>query len=428
MSASRTSQSTKENLHSALALFLPMLLLYGYGNFLRTGIPGTIYNQLLNEARLDAVQISFISIACIWVYSLSQIFVGFLVDKFGGVRVLLCGGLLLVSGAMLFPCAHTPTLMYLGQVMVGLGSGTIFLSALKEADHRFAHRHHATVLGVLYFSTYFGGILATLPFAWGCHHFSWRLILLIIALFAVAVYASLVRAAHRQELPSPRPGKFSLRPLTKILLNRNSWLAAVACDITFASYFVIQTIFGMKFLQDFCGLSSLAASSAILLLTVVCTLGVLCCGGICRIFDNRRRPPIILGVCANFFAMMLMLVAVGLHAPAWPFVLGYVCCAIANSLCSPLCMLLMQELNSDEVEALAPGFNNMFAFLLASGLTFLLGICLAAFPHHVGAEGRNVFAPEAYATVFAMLACLAAVSLVVACKIPETHGENVWKD
>ncbi len=45
------------------------------------------------------------------------------------------------------------------------------------------------------------------------------------------------------------------------------------------------------------------------------------------------------------------------------------------------------------------------------------------FPHYCGPSGGEVYAPTAYMTVFGIMACLATLSLVVACLLPETHGK-----
>ena len=60
-------------------------------------------------------------------------------------------------------------------------------------------------------------------------------------------------------------------------------------------------------------------------------------------------------------------------------------------------------------------------------LTIPLGVCLEFFPHHIGPSGSEVYAPTAYMTVFGIMACLAALSMVDAWILPETHGKYLME-
>ena len=408
----------KPSVRSALALFIPLLLIYCLSYFQRTGIPGTIFTQLQTDAGLDAVQISLISSSYIWVYALSQVFIGLLVDKYGGVRVVLVGGVLLVVGSVLFPWAKAPAVMYFGRVLTGLGAGTIFLSTLKVLDLWFDRQHYATALGIIYFSAYSGGIFATTPFAWLCKHFAWHNVLLAIALATFVAYVCVAVFAARHKLPPPAKAPLSFRPLLKLVRNRNTWMVSFASNMVFANYFVLQTIFGMKFLQDFCGLSATAASLVILAMTI-CASSL---GLVCRVFDNRRRPPLIVTTSLNVFVILFLMAAIALHFPSWGFAIGYVLCAFSSCF-NGNGVMMIQELNSRDMAALASAFTNMVAYLLVTALTIPLGVCLEAFPHYLGPSGGEVYAPTAYMTVFGIMACLATLSLVVACWLPETHGK-----
>ncbi|MBR4517952.1 MAG: MFS transporter [Victivallales bacterium] len=412
----------KPSVRSALALFIPLLLIYCLSYFQRTGIPGTIFTQLQTDAGLDAVQISLISSSYIWVYALSQVFIGLLVDKYGGVRVVLVGGVLLVVGSVLFPWAKAPAVMYFGRVLTGLGAGTIFLSTLKVLDLWFDRQHYATALGIIYFSAYSGGIFATTPFAWLCKHFAWHNVLLAIALATFVAYVCVAVFAARHKLPPPAKAPLSFRPLLKLVRNRNTWMVSFASNMVFANYFVLQTIFGMKFLQDFCGLSATAASLVILAMTVSSTICASSLGLVCRVFDNRRRPPLIVTTSLNVFVILFLMAAIALHFPSWGFAIGYVLCAFSSCF-NGNGVMMIQELNSRDMAALASAFTNMVAYLLVTALTIPLGVCLEAFPHYLGPSGGEVYAPTAYMTVFGIMACLATLSLVVACLLPETHGK-----
>lgn len=411
--------TTRPSLRAAILLFAPLLFIYASSFFQRAGIPGTIFSRL-QETGLDAVQISLISSFYIWVYAVSQLFVGMLADKYGGVRLIRVGGLLLVIGSLLFPCANHPILFYFARALTGLGSGTVFLSLLAEAARCFERKNYPTALGIIYASAYTGGLFATLPFAWLCEHFPWRTVLVTIGLLTALAYVFFQAISLRNPPPPSREAPLSLRPLLKILRNPHSWHVTLSYVLIYANYFVLQSVFGMKFLQDFAGFSATAASSVIFVGTIVCVVGVLVCGPLCRLMGHRRKPLLICCPIASLTAALTLLAATAFHLPPFFFAAAYTLFA-ASSSCPALNILLLQELNSRDVIALAPSFNNTFTYLMVPVLTTIVGFCLKCFPRPEGAAGG--YSPHAYMTAFACMALLAIGGLVAALHIPETKGE-----
>ena len=417
--------NAKPPLKTTLAFFIPLLVIYMASYFQRAGIPGTIFNQLQADAGLSAVQVAAVSSSYIWVYSLSQLFIGLLVDKFCGVRVVLVGGLLLILGSLAFPCSTAPWAMYIGRMFTGLGAGTIFLSLVKEGDRCFARSRYPTVLGFIYASAYVGGILGSLPFAWACQHFYWRSVLLAVGFVTLLAYLLFAAGARKLQLPRPKHG-LSLGPmLKKLCTNPLTWLVLLSGLMTFANYFVVQTVFGMKFLQDFAGMSVTGASAIVFMLTVTSVVGVLVCPQLCRLCNDRRKPLLIGFNCVSLAAMALMMGAILARSDAsWPFAIGYILCAVSAS--GPSLMLLMiQETNSRDVVALAPGLANMFSYLAVTFLTIVVGICLDHFPSSASDAGVTIFSTKAYMTVFGIMASLAAVGLLAASRLPETFGRYI---
>ena len=112
----------------AFLLFIPLTLLYSTSYFQRTAIPGTIFNQLQQDLQMTALQVSYIGASFIYIYSLSQLFIGYLVDRFGARRVVMIGGAVFCAGVVSFPLLNTPGLIYLARMVAGIGAGTMYLS------------------------------------------------------------------------------------------------------------------------------------------------------------------------------------------------------------------------------------------------------------------------------------------------------------
>ena len=93
----------------SFGIFIPLVLLYATSYFQRTALPGTIYNTLVNELGLSAVQMANLGASFIYTYAICQLISGVMVDHFCGVRVTLTGGLVFLAGSFLFPlCSSLP--------------------------------------------------------------------------------------------------------------------------------------------------------------------------------------------------------------------------------------------------------------------------------------------------------------------------------
>ena len=208
----------------SMLLFLPMLFLYASSYFQRTAVPGTIFNQLQADLKLNVFQIAAMGASFIYIYALSQTFVGMLADKYGGARIVTYGGLLFCAGTFVFPFLDTPGGLYLCRMLAGLGASTMYLSLVKETDHIFGHKNYAVVMGVVYFVGYGGGLCGTLPFERLIAVFSWRKVLLASGILSFILYGLFLLGKRMVPPSGVTPGKISLAPFLKVLRNPGSWL------------------------------------------------------------------------------------------------------------------------------------------------------------------------------------------------------------
>ena len=75
----------------SLRIFIPLLLIYATSYFQRTALPGTIVNTLQHDLSINAEQVGFIGAAFVYAYSIPQLAVGMLIDRFCGSRVVVFG-------------------------------------------------------------------------------------------------------------------------------------------------------------------------------------------------------------------------------------------------------------------------------------------------------------------------------------------------
>ena len=407
-----------------LWIFIPLLGLYVFSYFQRSAVPGQIFTQLSAEG-FNAEQIATISASFILVYSLSQLIIGMLADKFSGVRVVLLGGLLLGLGSLFMPMCHSLAGINICRIVMGLGGSTMYLCLVKETDRLFGRKNFSVFLGIIYCVGYFGGIFGTLPFVWLCQKFEWRNVLLVIGALTMIVYFVFVAViALRKESFAPvSEMPLTFKPLLAIAKNPYSWLMLFCSSVNFGMYYIIQSFCGKKFLEDCGNFTSEQASAVIMFLTLTCMITISLVGIVIKIIGNRRKPMMRTAAGINLFSSVLMVAALYFtQLPSWLFVPGYLLYACASGFAMAYTMT-GQEVNSRDLMTTATGFNNMGNYLFVAVGAWGIGKLLDLYTGSAEiVNGATVYPREAYQMVFLILLGFSIVSFSIMFLAPETRG------
>jgi predicted MFS family arabinose efflux permease len=384
---------------------------------------------LQHDFGLTASAVTALGALFVYVYAGMQLVVGIAADRYGGRRTLLFGSTIMCVGAVLFPCAHSTSMLFASRLLIGFGSSFVYLSIVNELDTLFAAHHFAGLLGLAMLASYSGNIIATLPFERAVNAFGWRDTLAAVA--AMSIVAVLVAWAvlRRLEQVPIRRESIPLKLLWDVLRNRRSWPLLVWGIINFPIAFVIQGILGKKFLEDTVGLSSASAAAFVLVMAAVCGLAAASSGPVLRLTGQRRKPIVVGASALVLLSTLLMLGAVLANAPGWVFLLAYILLAL-SSMGSPAASAAMKEVNRPDAVAVTISVLNTTIYVGVGLLGNAAGAILDAFGGHAQATAARIAYPAAaYATLFACLACLALVStLVTMLQVPETHGRAVGRE
>lgn len=408
--------------------FAAMIVIYGLAYFQRTGIPGTIFDELQHDFRLSASAVTALGSVFVYVYASLQLIAGMAADRFGGRKTLLFGSLVMCVGAATFPCAHSTGTLFASRILIGFGSSFIYLSIVKEVDTLFSARHFAGFLGLSMLASYAGNVAATLPFERAVYAFGWRTTLGVVA--GVTIMAVAVAWLVMGRLPPSHTAqaRLTLRPIWDVLRNRRSRPILLCGLINFPIVFVIQGVLGKKFLQDVVGMSSAGAASFVLVMGCVCGVAAVCGGPALRWTKQRRKPVVLIATLAILAATSLMLTAVLIRAPGWAYLVGYALLAF-SILGLPANSAIMKELNRPDTVAATISVLNTVVYVGVGILVNVTGVILDLFAARAQITGaRIVYPPAAYATLFAFLTILALASTMITFfQIPETHGRAVTR-
>lgn len=407
-----------------LPLFISMMILYAASYFQRTSIPGTLFNDFQAEYGFSAAQIASLGSSYVYIYAFFQLVMGMLVDKYCGLRVVTFAGILFVVGALGFPfvCGNLIAMCFF-RFLCGMGSSALYLSLVKETDRLFGRKNYAVMSGIVYFTGYSGGLFGTMPYAILKQHFNWNSILILVGFISLGLY--MVFLLSKRNIPAApiAPKPISLRPLYFLIKNPYSWLVMFCGTVNFCCYFTIQTVFGMKFLQDFVGMSSAAASTTVFSLTLVCMFTLLGGGIFTRMIGNRRKPLLIFACSSCLASTILMLAAAYFRLPAFCFVTGYILFAFASGF-SAIFSIANQEVNTADTITQSAGCINMFNYLSVAIFSQLIGLFLDQYiTPDMLTEGKAVIYPaSAYTTLFVLLLIPTTISVICSTFIPETRG------
>ncbi|HOJ40963.1 MAG TPA: MFS transporter, partial [bacterium] len=273
-----------------ILLFGLMCSLYFFSYFHRIAVPGTIFNEIQETFVLSASGVASLGTICLYIYGFMQFFAGLLADALGALKVLLVGAGLLTAGSFAFAGAPETGTLFASRALVGFGASLIYVCLFKALHELFSSRDFPAMLGVALFLGYSGGLFGTLPLERMVSAIGWR-----AAFFWISAVASLflvgatLTVRWKVGFQPEKSSSFSAERMWQVYTNRQSFPVIISAVINFSIYFLIQAMLGRKFLQDFSGFSSLAASSFTCGMIALSMTASLLAGFGTRAL-NRRKP------------------------------------------------------------------------------------------------------------------------------------------
>ena len=209
--------------HLRLILIIIATTFYFLANIQRAGIPGAIFDLLQGDFSASASKITFLGAIFCYIYALTQLVVGLMVDKIGGFRVIALGSIMFAIGSIIFPHSDNILGLYLSRALVGFGAATFYLSTIREVKKYAKDKNFSLAVSYILFMGYSGGIVANAPFVACVNNFGWKnslyalgffsLLLCIIYLLVLFIF----KPVHIE-----KETKFSLAPFKEVLANKKN--------------------------------------------------------------------------------------------------------------------------------------------------------------------------------------------------------------
>ena len=403
-----------------IGLILLGTLFYFVANFQRIAIPGAIFDVLEQELQVGAPEITAFSAIFMYVYAFTQLLNGIFVDRYGGYRVMFVGAIIMSLGCVIFPLTSNIGLMFFARALLGLGGSMFYLSLIKELGLLFEEKDFGIALSIMLFVGYAGGIAANAPFVMAMRILSWREILIIVAgvvLISVFVYLFLIKSVQL-----PKTNKLvGIKALPfKLVLHKshNRNLFTFAC-CNFGISYVIQTVIGKKFLEDFCLMTSAKAAVVLSIMAIVAAVFNIVNASICKLFHNHR--VIFLKGASYITFISLLMVCIFIWMDIRTILIAFIFCVLAaNASLSSLLVPVLYATNRKMISGTAVSVLNFSYFLMVGLLGTATGYILKVFePNRI--NGVLVYNNKSYLLLFSVFLILSIYEIYRAGKLSDKY-------
>ena len=403
-----------------LGLILLGTLFYFVANFQRIAVPGAIFDVLEQELRVGAPEITAFGAIYMYVYAFTQLLNGIFVDRYGGYRVMIVGAIVMCLGCFLFPLTSNLPLMFFARALLGLGGSMFYLSIIKELGQMFEEKDFGIALSVMLFVGYAGGIAANAPFVMAMRVLTWREILLIIAgivLVSVVAYLVLLPKVKLQEIN--KHVSFKALPFQLVLhKSHNRALFTFAC-CNFGISYVIQTVIGKKFLEDFCLMTSAKAAVVLSIMAIVAAVFNIVNASVCKLFHNHRVIFLKGASFVTFFSLLLICILIWFEVRTL-FIAFVFCVLAANASLSSLLVPVLYATNRKMISGTAVSLLNFSYFMMVGLLGTATGYILHIFePTRVG--NTLVYSNNSYLLLFGVFLALSVYEIYRATKLSDKY-------
>ncbi len=396
--------------------------LYFFANIQRVAIPGSVFNLLQKELDVSAPYITAFGSSFMYIYAVCQLGIGLLVDRYGGARVIAFGALIFCIGSLIFPGSDSLFMLYLSRALTGLGASSLYLSLVKEIMRSF-NKNFMIMLSVMILIGYAGGIMANAPFVYYINIYGWRNAMIMVAVLSISFYLLFLLAKSTLRMPEFKYVPFSFSPFLSILKKRHNRDLFLFCGINFGLYYVIQTVIGKKFLEDFCSMSSENAAWILSLMGFISAFSGLGFALLSRMSGNRRRIFVrIAGLsCILMFSLISLMLILDLRS-TW--IAGLLCMLSFTASTSSIVVPLLRETNIQELTGVSVSILNFTCYMVVALLGNAVGLLMNIFPPELQ-NGLMVYSSKSYLAVFGALMVLAGIVAYCSFNVRETMGENM---
>lgn len=286
-------------------------LFYALDYFHHTA-PSILLVPISQAMHVDTQEVIAIMAIYFPVYAISQIPAGLLIDRYGCRWTLSLSCLIMSVGLLLFVYDSSLTMMWIGRIIVAIGSSFAFLGALKVAAEILPEKYFALAVGMTNTIGVLGGIFGQLVLAYLVTFLNWNGALWLIGIigvgFSFVLFAALNYPKAFEPKKSTKPAIFSHRHLV-LFKSWRLWLVALYAGIMVGTVVnAFSELYDVVFLEYSYHLTAVQAASISSMIFIGIAVGGPSHGIIANLINNRRLWMVIANIATIVvFASIVLL-------------------------------------------------------------------------------------------------------------------------
>lgn len=370
--------------------------------------PTVIAADLMRDIALEPAQLGVVAAVYLGAYAAMQIPAGALADSLGPRRAVAALLALATVGTFAFAISPTYPAAIASRVVMGVGTGVVFVCALKVLAQWFRADEFATLNGILLMVGNIGALLAAAPLALlvGATGWRWGFGLLAAMTGLAALLVALLVRDGPEEMGSRSRAESSVgwervappdtglaQKMRLLLLSRELWLMAIYAFMLGGVALALQGLWAVPYLMDVYALPRQMASNMLTMWPVGMIVGCPLVGYLSDKVLKARQPIVFCGV-ALFSLPILTLVLATDNLPTELFFGLFFFCGLTYSTMQ-VSFALLNDVLPRYIVGTAVGIYNLWFFVGGAIFQQIAGVVLNTFPvldGHASASGyRAVF-------------------------------------
>jgi sugar phosphate permease len=286
----------KQSLRYRWIVFGCVLFTYLLMSTQRTA-PGLITNEVMREFQVSASTIGLLASIQFFVYTVLQIPMGMLADRFGPNFFLVAGALLTGTGTILYSIGTHEMVLFLARALTGIGDATIWVNMVLILSRWFNVREFSSLIGIAAMTGSLGFLAATVPFAAWIDFVGWRPAFfstgILLCVCAFLLYFVLVKKPN-QSLFEKREIKHdkTVVLLRRMISSRQAWALFLCHFGLVGTYVGFIGSWAVPYGMDVYGMTRTEGSQLVLIGLVGALIGAPLAGQLSRMLGMIKKPYI----------------------------------------------------------------------------------------------------------------------------------------
>ncbi|OZM56905.1 MFS transporter [Lottiidibacillus patelloidae] len=404
----------KKNSHFRWIVFVSVLFTYLLMSSQRTA-PGLITDQIMVDFNVTATTIGLLVSIQFFVYTILQIPMGLLADRFGPNFFLIIGATLTGIGTIIYSIGTHSFILFSARILIGLGDATIWVNMVLILGLWFKRREFTRLIGITAMTGSLGFLVATVPFAlwidllgWRAAFFSAGFLLCACGLLLYFVLLKKPKESLFIEIKREEQREKTLALLRRIFSSRQAWSLFLCHFGIVGTYIGFISSWGVPYGMELYDMTRTEASQLIMLGLIGALIGAPLAGHISSVLNKIKQPYIVVHLTL-LLTWSIFLIFHG-HPPLALLITLFFIIGLAYGANALTFAAVRQTFPIKDV-GIVTGFANTGGFLSAVLLPSIFGIVLDHFQAVSGNLVEGYFYGFITPVVFSIIGLIGVLSL-----------------